>query len=128
MSNNETVDIPDNCEYDEEYFILRKSDAGGKIRSICVNWKPGDEIRWYASGIDASVPLDDIEIHPKSYVMIVGEASVEKYCAICCKAVACGVRMICVAYGEKMENLESVELKTVYHADGNSTVLKDVEL
>ena len=81
-------------EYDEKCGLWRIGTLEDKIMSICGNASLDESFHRWAYRIDASVPLDEVDIKPKGTVFILGEASVEKYCALCCKAAISGARTV----------------------------------
>jgi len=89
-----------------------------KIRSHCADPEPDREgsVGW-TYGIDASIALDEVNIKPGSLVFLLGKASVEKYCALCCKLVANGVNTLAISSCEKFEDLVEAECKRVYMAN-----------
>ena len=83
-----------------------------KIKKRCDNEGMGEREVW-SYRIDASVPLEEIDIKPRAWVFILGEAPVWKYCAICCKCIAAGARCINIAYGVKNEDADFHSAKFV---------------
>jgi len=104
---NEIPAIFDGYVCDEDGRTMRKGTTADKIIHYCLTAHNDESSRFWQHAIDASIPLDEVEIQPASHVFITGEASMEKYCALCCKVVAGGAREITLVKGESLADLDA---------------------
>ena len=102
---NEIPNIFEGYEYNEKDNVMTRGNLSGKFMSVCLGASDDAKHHYWFHLIDASVSLTEVEIKPKSMVFITGEASTEKYCALCCKAVASGAGEINLVKGKSLAEI-----------------------